>query len=183
MANINERVKIARKTMGLNQSEFASRIGVTATTISRIEKNKRGLTKQMIYTICNEYRINEIWLRTGAGEMTTESDDAILDALKDEFSLDDIEIKIIKAYIKLPINTRRAVKGFFIEVAQAMENGEVKSMEEYIETHQYSSPKPAMQVSKPGTNFNKINISMKLSEDEAIALVRARYAEANKGEP
>ena len=182
VANMNERVKIARKAIGLNQSEFADRLGVTATTISRIEKNKRGLTRHMINTICSEYRINETWLRSGAGEMIIESYDVILDALKEEFVLDNIEMKIVETYIKLPIKTRKAVKALFIEVAQAMENGEVKSMEEYIETHPFGASSSTMQVSEPRTNYEIINISMEISEDEAIAQVHARYAAAKKNE-
>ena len=62
-----ERVKSVRKKLELTLEKFGERLGVTKTAISRIEKGDRGLTEQMFKSICREFGVNEVWLRTGEG--------------------------------------------------------------------------------------------------------------------
>lgn len=66
---MNERIKILRKNLGLTLEDFGRKLGVTKTTISRIENGVNSVTEQMFTSICREYSVNETWLRTGAGEM------------------------------------------------------------------------------------------------------------------
>lgn len=69
---MNERLKILRKELKLSQEAFGNRLGVTKTTISRLEKGARNLTSQMIVSICREFDVNEDWLKTGSGEIFTQ---------------------------------------------------------------------------------------------------------------
>lgn len=62
-----ERVKNIRVSLKLTMEKFGERLGVTKTAISRIENGERGLTEQMIKSICREFNVNEDWLRTGTG--------------------------------------------------------------------------------------------------------------------
>lgn len=62
-----ERVKSVRKKRELTLEKFGERLGVTKTAISRIEKGDRSLTEQMFKSICREFGVNEVWLRTGEG--------------------------------------------------------------------------------------------------------------------
>lgn len=64
-----ERVRALRKALRLTLDKFAEPIGVKKAAISNIENDIRGLTDQMIISICREYNANEEWLRTGVGEM------------------------------------------------------------------------------------------------------------------
>lgn len=66
---LKERIKEVRKTLGLTLEEFGNKIGVTKTTISRIENGVNSVTNQMLISICREFGVNEEWLRTGEGEM------------------------------------------------------------------------------------------------------------------
>ncbi len=45
--------------------KFGECIGVTKAAISKIEKGQRGVTDQMIKSICREFGYNEEWLRDG----------------------------------------------------------------------------------------------------------------------
>ena len=67
--NILDRIRLVRKTLGLNQSEFAHRIGLTQTSMSMIEIEKAVLTDKNIKLICATFAVEEDWLRTGKGEM------------------------------------------------------------------------------------------------------------------
>lgn len=72
-----ERVKQARKSLGLTLEQFGEKVGVTKQTVSRIENGINNLTEQMIKSICREFGVDYIWLTTGEGEMFVDSDDFI----------------------------------------------------------------------------------------------------------
>lgn len=76
-----ERVKKIRTTLGLTLEKFGNKIGVTKTTISRIEKGERGFTEQMKKAICREFNVNYTWLDSGEGEMFLDSDDEIMETI------------------------------------------------------------------------------------------------------
>jgi transcriptional regulator with XRE-family HTH domain len=69
-----DRIRELRKKIGLTQEEFARKIGISDSALSRIE-NGEGLTDQNILLICTPSRlapgktVSEDWLREGAGEM------------------------------------------------------------------------------------------------------------------
>lgn len=67
--HIGERIKQHRKETGLNQSEYAERLGVKQGIISAMEKGNRNVSDRTIRAICSEFNVNENWLRTGEGEM------------------------------------------------------------------------------------------------------------------
>ena len=66
---MNERIKNLRKALGLTQQEFASRLKMTRSTIANYETRQNEPIDAVISLICREFGVNEIWLRTGAGEM------------------------------------------------------------------------------------------------------------------
>jgi transcriptional regulator with XRE-family HTH domain len=66
---ILDRIRLVRKEICLNQGEFASKIGLTQTSISMIELGKTALTDKNIKLICATFAIDEGWLRTGKGDM------------------------------------------------------------------------------------------------------------------
>ena len=67
-----ERVREIRKVKDLTLEKFGEQLGVTKTTISRIEKGVNNLTDQMVKGICREYNVNEDWLLNGEGAMFIE---------------------------------------------------------------------------------------------------------------
>lgn len=58
-----------RKKLGMNQTDFGAVIGVKQGTIAGYENGIRNPSDAVIKSICREFHINEIWLRTGEGEM------------------------------------------------------------------------------------------------------------------
>ena len=65
--NLNDRIKLIRKKLGLNQEEFGKRLSITKASISRIEAGINNPSDQTVKLICSEFNVNEDWLRTGAG--------------------------------------------------------------------------------------------------------------------
>jgi transcriptional regulator with XRE-family HTH domain len=70
---MRERIQKIRKSLGLNQKEFAERLGMKRTTLSMIEVGDNTLTEKNIRLICMTFNVSEEWLRTGKGEMFTAS--------------------------------------------------------------------------------------------------------------
>lgn len=66
---MQNRIKEIRKALGLNQAEFAEKIGMVPSAISNYEAGTRVPSDAIIKSICREYGVNETWLRTGAGDM------------------------------------------------------------------------------------------------------------------
>lgn len=67
--SINTRVKMIRKNANLTQNEFASRIGIKQATLSDIERNKIGVSINLINIISEQFNIDVGWLLTGYSEL------------------------------------------------------------------------------------------------------------------
>ncbi len=66
---IGARVKKVRKACQLTQGEFAGRLGVERSLISKIEGEKVLLTPLLRRILCQEFAVREDWLLRGRGEM------------------------------------------------------------------------------------------------------------------
>ena len=73
---MNERIKQLRKHLCLNQSDFASRLGVSQSAVAAWELGTRNPMDAVIQSICREFNVSERWLREGEGEMFLPQDDA-----------------------------------------------------------------------------------------------------------
>ncbi len=66
---MHERVKCLRKALNITQQEFADRLAISRSNLGNIETGAVALTDRVIVAICREFRVDEVWLRTGEGEM------------------------------------------------------------------------------------------------------------------
>lgn len=64
---MKDRIRQIRTDNKLSMEEFSRRIGVTRSSISKIESGENNPSEQTIILICREFGINEEWLRTGKG--------------------------------------------------------------------------------------------------------------------
>ena len=117
-----ERVKTLRKTLKLTLEKFAKPLGVKQTAISNIEIGYRGLTEQMLKSICREYDVNEEWLRNGTGEMfvTLTREQEIADFLSELLvaEKDDFRKRFIAAMAKLDVEDWKVIEKISNELAQ-----------------------------------------------------------------
>ena len=107
--DILDRIRLLRKTLGLNQGEFASRIGLTQTSLSMIEVGRAVLTEKNIKLICATFAVDEDWLRTGEGKMFG--------------SVSPYEKKFLAVFSKLTPDTQE----FILEMAQNLLRRQLKS--------------------------------------------------------
>lgn len=101
MSEINDRIKQVRKSKGLTMEQFGSRIGLGKSAVNKIEKGINGTTDQTVQSICREFGVSEVWLRTGDGPMLDDTSGSILDRLVAEYHLNDRKRAILTAFLKL----------------------------------------------------------------------------------
>lgn len=64
---MSERIKQIRKGKDISQEEFGNKIGITRSSVSLLESGRNNPSEQTIKLICQEFSVNELWLRTGQG--------------------------------------------------------------------------------------------------------------------
>lgn len=108
---MNRNLKILRESLGLSQKEMASKLLVSDTIISRIEKGDRKVTNRLLTQICKEFNVNKDWFLSGEGEMFNSLDDLELSELMGKlFADDDIFLKkVFLTFAKLNDNERAVV--------------------------------------------------------------------------
>lgn len=66
--NINERIGAVVLDSGLSKTDFAKKLNVTQQYVSKLVSHGNP-SDRTITDICREFRVDEVWLRTGVGEM------------------------------------------------------------------------------------------------------------------
>jgi transcriptional regulator with XRE-family HTH domain len=113
-----ERVNEVRKSLGLTLEKFGEKLGVTKTTISRIEKGVNNLTDQMAISICREYNVNYDYLAYGEGEMFDDLPQTIVDELCAQYDLNDFDKALVEMYVSLPAGSRERIKEYMKQLVK-----------------------------------------------------------------
>lgn len=102
---MKDRIRLLRKELKLNQTDFGERIGVKQASVAGYEAGIRTPLDAVITSICREFNVSEDWLRTGKGEMflPTTRDDEIAKMTSDLFKEEESSFKsrLILALSKL----------------------------------------------------------------------------------
>ena len=113
---MNSRLKDIRKALRLTQKEFAARLGITDSGISRLEKGQNQLTDQLIRAICREYKVNYEYLKNGIGEMFVEVPQTVVDELCEQYDLDDFDRIMLQEYLKMDEASRNVLKTYIRKI-------------------------------------------------------------------
>ena len=65
---MNNRIVELRMNLYLSHSQFAESIGISLSSLLKIEMGKLTVTDEIVSLVCNKYSVNENWLRFGAGD-------------------------------------------------------------------------------------------------------------------
>lgn len=92
---MKDRIRLLRKELKLNQTDFGERIGVKQASVAGYEAGIRTPLDAVITSICREFNVSEDWLRTGKGEMflPTTRDDEIAKMTTDLFKEEEDSFK------------------------------------------------------------------------------------------
>ena len=106
---IGERIKQLRKAMGMTQAKFGERVGIKQPSLAAIESGDNTPSDQTVAFICREFRVNEEWLRTGAGEMFIPSPETVVDKLAEDYRLCPEARAMVAQFITLDPEAQLAV--------------------------------------------------------------------------
>lgn len=114
---LGERIKKVRREVDLTQQKFCERIGFKQNSISLIESGKRNISDQAIKSICREFNVSEVWLRTGEGDMfEPEETDAWEEVVKRR-GLSGSDRLLIEKFMNLKPAERDVVMKYVLAVA------------------------------------------------------------------
>ena len=114
---VKARFKEVRLHYNLSMGAFGNKIGLSASGVSAIESGTRAMNEKHIKLIHAAFpEISEEWLRTGEGEMISESSKTILDALAETYNLTTLECDIIHAFLEMAPEQQRV----FLDMARAL---------------------------------------------------------------
>lgn len=82
---MNERIKLLVDTLKIKKAEFARQLNLSQPFVSELCSGKNNPSDRTISDICREFNVNEVWLRTGEGEMfvTLSKEEELTDFLGD----------------------------------------------------------------------------------------------------
>lgn len=66
---ITPRVKILRQALGMSQTDFGAKIGVTRGVINNLDRGLTDLQDPLLSLICSVFNARREWLESGKGEM------------------------------------------------------------------------------------------------------------------
>ena len=66
---MKDRIKAIRKEKKINQTDFGRSVMVSMSAVQKWESGENDPSDAVITLICQNYGVNEVWLRTGKGEM------------------------------------------------------------------------------------------------------------------
>lgn len=66
---IGDRIKKLRKSLMLNQSDFAKELGIKQGYLSNLEQSKKVPSEQLILSICRTFGVRYEWLKEGRGKI------------------------------------------------------------------------------------------------------------------
>lgn len=102
---MNERIKQVRLSAKLSQTEFAEKILVSRSAVCKMESGENSPSEQTVKLICQEFNVNQYWLRTGNGEMFVElSKDEQISAMLGEIQRlgdENFKYRLVSALCKL----------------------------------------------------------------------------------
>lgn len=129
---MKDRLKKLRDTLNMNQRDFSEKINISQPALALFENGKRVLKDIHISRICNEFNVNEEWLKNGTGEMFVQPKVFSLDKYALEKNLTPLETEIIKAYMSLDSDVRKSIMSQLKEIFNKHQEIAVTS-ENYIE--------------------------------------------------
>ena len=110
---IEERIKMLRLELGLNQTDFAQKTNISRSMVAAIELGTREVKDIHIAQICSAFNVSETWLRTGEGSMYNENDATLIDQLCKAYNLDSYGREMLEVFVELPNEQRRIFLDFF----------------------------------------------------------------------
>lgn len=119
---MKERLKKLRSALNLNQQQFSSAINISRSAVAGYETGTINIPDRTIVDICRVFNVNELWLRTGSGEMFRQETNVEVELAHQVGRLiksdDDLTKRLVLEYLKLPPELKTAFEEFVDKLYQ-----------------------------------------------------------------
>jgi transcriptional regulator with XRE-family HTH domain len=119
---LKERLKKLRSALNLNQQQFSSAINISRSAVAGYETGTINIPDRTIVDICRVFNVNELWLRTGSGEMFRQETNVDVELAHQVGRLiksdDDFTKRLVLEYLKLPPELKTAFEEFVDKLYQ-----------------------------------------------------------------
>lgn len=125
MDQLKDRIKFIIEDIGITKTEFGRRIGVSQAFVSQLCSGTAKPSDRTIADICRVFNVNEIWLRTGKGNMYSET--AVEDAMLATFSeaarsASTAKQRLLRAIARMPEECFPAIEQLLLEMVKENES-------------------------------------------------------------
>lgn len=119
---MSERISEVVNLSGLNKTVFAEKINVSQSLVSLICSGKANPSDRTISDICRVFGVNEIWLRTGDGEMLAKKtrEEELAEIFTRLQYNDDAKSQLIRAIARMPDDAFPAFLKFVEQLYKAL---------------------------------------------------------------
>lgn len=124
---MSERIRLLRQHLGLSQTEFAKKMGMTRSMVSNLELGLIEIPDYKLEMICKAFNVRMAWLRTGEGEMFNPTNTS-LDALAEAHNINGLTRAIIEGLITMRPEHQAAFIDLINTVAAKVRNAEYEQV-------------------------------------------------------
>lgn len=118
MSDIGKRIRLLRKSLNLNQTDFGKPLGLKQAIIGQYETGVRNITDRNIDLLCKTYNINKDWLLTGEGERENKNSNMLIEEISQTQNLTELDIKFLKKYLKLSDRNRKLLANLLMNMEE-----------------------------------------------------------------
>ena len=123
MTTLAERIFQIRNGEKLSQAGFAQKLNLSLNFVWMVENGRREPSDRTIADICRVFGVDEVWLRTGVGEMSRREsrEEAVAAVLGSAISGNSTaRDRLIRALARLPDEAFPVIEKFILDSAQAI---------------------------------------------------------------
>ena len=114
---IQPRIKTLRQTLGMSQTDFGRKIGVTRSVLSNLDLGITTLQDPLLSLVCSVFNVRREWLETVSGEM---------------FDQPDTEAPFYNAVGSISNDDPDSFRKRFVIALAELDDAELDAMEQFI---------------------------------------------------
>lgn len=121
---MKERLIELRYRLGLSQTAFGAKIGLSRDAIAAYERGISNPTGTAIVAIVSVFKVNREWLETGKGAMFIAKESDTLKKISARYNGSDTFRAVLDAYVQLDPTEQDAIERYIDLLAQAIASGQ-----------------------------------------------------------
>jgi len=117
---MSDRIALVVKNSGLKKVDFAKKINVSQSHVSRLTSGETAPSDRTIKDICAKFGVDEIWLRTGDGTPTREQtkDEVLAEVFAKAKIGDESRDRLVRAFARLPVEDYAAMEKILLHIIE-----------------------------------------------------------------